>query len=116
MKAPHEFDGIQAQGDWLVVLQVGTRTVSPGGLAIPEVSQLPIWEVVTAGERVTSCKVGERVVYAPPQKPTEGGGIEIDGRRYMFLRSDLIIATLPRDEDRPRLTLVSGHEARSVLQ
>lgn len=114
MKAPHEFDGIQARGRWIIAEQRGEREKTAGGLVVPEVSRMLIWEVISVGPETAVVTVGERIIFSPPSPPQ--GGIEVDGRRFMLLLPESIVATLPKDAERPLLTLVSGHEARSVLQ
>ena len=65
---PHEFDGIQARGHWVVAEQVSVRETTQGGLIVPEASRLVVWQAISCGELMTTCKTGDRLLFMNPQR------------------------------------------------
>ena len=102
---PHDFDGLACQGDWVMAERVASVKHTLGGLHVPEESQMPVWQVLSVGERVTRIKVGERILFANPTAT-----IAHDGRGFALLRADQIVCTLPMpDPDAaPRIMLAGS--------
>lgn len=100
---PHDFDGAEACGDWIMVERTGSQDKSQGGIVIPEAVQLPIWTVFTAGAKVEEklgrkLNVGDRLLFTNPSAT-----FVQDGRGFALLRWDSVVAVLRK----PEVTLVT---------
>ena len=97
---PHEFDGIQAKGHWVVAEQVSVRERTQGGLIVPEASRLVVWQALSVGELVMSVKAGERLLFTNPTAT-----VTHDGRTFALLKDEQVIARLrmPDPDEAPRI-------------
>jgi co-chaperonin GroES (HSP10) len=98
---PHEFDGIRACGHWIVAEQVSVREKTQGGLIVPEASRLVVWQALSCGELVMTCKNGNRLLFMSPT----GGSVTHDGRTFALLKDDQVIAVMrmPDPDEAPRI-------------
>ena len=90
-----EFDGIQAQGEYIIVELVGRSKESPISLALPEeggLDEFAVLQIVSVGSQVPiDVKVGDRIVQNGPKMifcPT-------NGRRFFTGTAEGVVATLP---------------------
>jgi co-chaperonin GroES (HSP10) len=98
---PHEFDGIQAKGHWVVAEQVSVRDMTRGGLHVPETSQLVVWQALSCGELVMGIKAGQRLLFENPK----AGTVTHDKRTFALLKDEQVIAVLrmPDPDEAPRI-------------
>lgn len=103
---PHEFDGIQARGHWIVAEQVSVRERTGGGLIVPEASRLVVWQAISVGELVMTCKQGDRLLFMNPK----AGTVTHDKRTFALLEDTQVIAKLrmPEPDEAPRILPVTA--------
>lgn len=107
-RLPHELDGIEARGAWIICEHVGSRKTTASGLHVPEVAQIMVWVVLSCGPDQHVVKTGERVIFATAGIRPPEGGIEVDGRRFMLLRPESIVAVLPMPKDTPLIAIAGA--------
>jgi co-chaperonin GroES (HSP10) len=100
----HDFDGLVAVGQWVCAERMGTREArtggkNPGGVVIPESSQMPIWVAISVGDKVqeqlgNKINIGDRLLF---QNPT--ATLALDGRGFAMVRAAEIIAVLQMPEE-----------------
>lgn len=106
----HEFDGIKAEDDWVIVEQVSVREKTlESGVILPEAMRLVVWKAISIGPNYKGgCKVGDRVLFMNPQPP-----VTVEGRTFAFLKPLHLVATLEMPEDAPMVVLASSLVASS---
>jgi co-chaperonin GroES (HSP10) len=111
---PHEFDGIEARGSWIIAEQVALVGHTRGGLHVPEQSQLAVWHVLTVGKNTDVVVPGERIMFKQPS----GGQCTVDGRTFVMLLPGDVIATLkdPPKDAKPLVVRGNGeHNGKIVV-
>ena len=113
--ARHDFDGIEAVGEWVICERTGLKAETHGGLAVPETAQIPVWQVLSVGslaaERAPSIVRGARLLFTNPTAL-----FNQDKRAFALVRYAEVIAVMQMPEESRLVVVSNGAEARSVLQ
>ena len=117
-RSPHEWDGLRALGRYIICMRIDVgKSVTSGGIVIPDNAQMPAWVAVAVGSDVTiPVKVWDRVLMIFKQPDVVC--IDHDGRQFMLIPQELACCILPMpDPDAaPRIVTPNGVYLNGEMQ
>jgi co-chaperonin GroES (HSP10) len=108
MTGPHDFDGLEATGEWIVLERTQSVGKTPGGIIVPEAAQMPIWQVASVGPKAEErtgrpIRVGERCLFINPEAT-----LVHDGRGFAIIHATKLVAVLRMPSPEPIITVAGN--------